>query len=611
MADTFELSDLWNKLIADTNSSSADDAGDGYGGNPDQAMAEFLLNQAAVRAGQPQLAQKLVPESVMPIFKSDAARNSSDTHKQIVAEKADDIRRSVERFLAGDSSDDESDSASEHPDYFEAEADSSSDEWAPAGRNPPKTKKTAIRTTGERPAVGQISPDRSTNHATQPRPESPDATQYGDDDFITPKPFPGGSSSTPSTGTTALTTPSTTEVEEDGQWWPQQISDWSLTNVWQPPAWEASESEFTDAPDGAPQDISRVPISLDSAMAYPSAPPGFTSAPPGFTDMPPPADRSRSAAMQEFVGMDAQFGPPMPELIPGAWGPEQHVDVDAMRQQLQQQRDAAEANVRQTLADMGISVPSAVDQGGLQQLTAFLSAYHSLCHDMQSAQTMGALSDLHAWEAASGSRTSELNDHTTAVLAADDDKPKEEPSRQEDVIATSQETLPTEIKMARQDASSPQKLIADMVGRGATTVMMRNLPTTLNQPGLLNTLDSSGFKGKYDFAYMPSSFQTNTGKGYAFINLISSDAVAQFVEFWWNSRHFCGTYTSALPLMPISVSAATVQGVEDNTRKWNGPRSSRVRNPALRPFVMQRPSTTTTATMGDSSSSLLVPSTYQ
>jgi hypothetical protein len=51
---------------------------------------------------------------------------------------------------------------------------------------------------------------------------------------------------------------------------------------------------------------------------------------------------------------------------------------------------------------------------------------------------------------------------------------------------------------------------------------------------LLEVLDKEGYAGSYDFAYLPIDFQSNSGLGYAFINLISTEAAEDF------QRHFSG-----------------------------------------------------------------------
>jgi hypothetical protein len=53
-----------------------------------------------------------------------------------------------------------------------------------------------------------------------------------------------------------------------------------------------------------------------------------------------------------------------------------------------------------------------------------------------------------------------------------------------------------------------------------TTVMMRNLPESYTRNKLQDLLDQYGFKGQYDFIYMPMNFRTKASFGYAFVNFI-------------------------------------------------------------------------------------------
>lgn len=115
-----------------------------------------------------------------------------------------------------------------------------------------------------------------------------------------------------------------------------------------------------------------------------------------------------------------------------------------------------------------------------------------------------------------------------------------------------------------------------------TTLMVRNLPHNVTQKRLIEELANSGFAGLYDFCYMPSMFGTGVTKGYAFVNLTTPEAVRDFISAWHGSRRF-GTIA---PEPALNVSAAACQGREKNTRKWDAPRMRRIRNPALRPLVI-------------------------
>lgn len=69
-----------------------------------------------------------------------------------------------------------------------------------------------------------------------------------------------------------------------------------------------------------------------------------------------------------------------------------------------------------------------------------------------------------------------------------------------------------------------------------TTIMLRNLPNNYTCDMLLDLLDSLGFSGRYDLVYLPVDFSTGAGLGYAFVNLVTSGAVA---DFWQCFSGFC------------------------------------------------------------------------
>lgn len=68
--------------------------------------------------------------------------------------------------------------------------------------------------------------------------------------------------------------------------------------------------------------------------------------------------------------------------------------------------------------------------------------------------------------------------------------------------------------------------------RPRTTVMMRNLPNNYTRSMLLQLLDSRDFAGQYDFLYLPIDFTRRANLGYAFVNLVSEEAVASFWELF-------------------------------------------------------------------------------
>jgi len=82
--------------------------------------------------------------------------------------------------------------------------------------------------------------------------------------------------------------------------------------------------------------------------------------------------------------------------------------------------------------------------------------------------------------------------------------------------------------------SAPQLLLCDAIDAQTessttsevaeqTTIMLRNLPMKTTRAMLLDLLDAEGFKGRYNFVYLPSNFETSLAFGYAFVNFSSED----------------------------------------------------------------------------------------
>lgn len=106
-----------------------------------------------------------------------------------------------------------------------------------------------------------------------------------------------------------------------------------------------------------------------------------------------------------------------------------------------------------------------------------------------------------------------------------------------------------------EDMSNPQ---------GRTTVMLRNLPNNYNRTMLLAMLDSEGFKGQYNFLYLPVDFKSKACLGYAFVNLITPEVVPVF------HRKFEGFSKWALPSRKVcAVSwSGPHQGLEEHIERY-------------------------------------------
>jgi len=60
-----------------------------------------------------------------------------------------------------------------------------------------------------------------------------------------------------------------------------------------------------------------------------------------------------------------------------------------------------------------------------------------------------------------------------------------------------------------------------------TTLMIRGIPCSFSQDALMRTIDNAGFKGKYDFFYLPRAGSNGTNLGYAFINFVDATVADQ------------------------------------------------------------------------------------
>merc|ERR1712196_412774 len=57
-----------------------------------------------------------------------------------------------------------------------------------------------------------------------------------------------------------------------------------------------------------------------------------------------------------------------------------------------------------------------------------------------------------------------------------------------------------------------------------TTVLFRNVLATSKRSDLCMLLNNQGFRGQYDFLYVPANFKTMLSFGYAFVNFVSGQA---------------------------------------------------------------------------------------
>jgi hypothetical protein len=90
------------------------------------------------------------------------------------------------------------------------------------------------------------------------------------------------------------------------------------------------------------------------------------------------------------------------------------------------------------------------------------------------------------------------------------------------------------------------------------TLCLRGIPNKISSTELMDTLDNMGFSGEYDYFYLPCDVRSLCNRGYAFVNLTSSEAARRFHEAM---NHYRFTELSD---KRVQVSLAKVQGVRRN-----------------------------------------------
>lgn len=72
-----------------------------------------------------------------------------------------------------------------------------------------------------------------------------------------------------------------------------------------------------------------------------------------------------------------------------------------------------------------------------------------------------------------------------------------------------------------------------------TTLVLKNLPNKFNRSVLVELLDVMGFRGLYDFVYIPIDFKTRASYGYGFVNMMDPHSAVQLHQVF-NGFHDWG-----------------------------------------------------------------------
>ncbi|CAK0836501.1 unnamed protein product [Prorocentrum cordatum] len=137
-------------------------------------------------------------------------------------------------------------------------------------------------------------------------------------------------------------------------------------------------------------------------------------------------------------------------------------------------------------------------------------------------------------------------------------------------------------------APSEEAVPATPGAPAVTTVMVSNIPMAVAQSDLLALIDQAGFANRYDYAYMPITFEAGTTKGIAFVNFATPRDAREFSQQWNGARLTAAAGANTNGAV-IEVRASALQGYVENTRRWTARRLRRMKNPEFHPFIAPRP----------------------
>lgn len=123
------------------------------------------------------------------------------------------------------------------------------------------------------------------------------------------------------------------------------------------------------------------------------------------------------------------------------------------------------------------------------------------------------------------------------------------------------------------------------VGEDITTLMIRNVPNQYHRGMLMQELDTLGFRGKYDFVYLPIDNATFWNVGYAFVNFEDSADALRCMEVM-EGHEFLRFRPGRKRVAQVSV--AHIQGLEQNLAHCTGTSVFSTNAPWLRPWIRRR-----------------------
>jgi len=99
----------------------------------------------------------------------------------------------------------------------------------------------------------------------------------------------------------------------------------------------------------------------------------------------------------------------------------------------------------------------------------------------------------------------------------------------------------------------------------ATTMMIRNIPNRYTQSDLIHELKGQGFKGTFDFLYLPIDSGTMSNVGYAFVNFVHASHAQRCMHVF--DKYQFKKYPKTSGKL-AAVSVAHIQGLEANVKHY-------------------------------------------
>lgn len=119
----------------------------------------------------------------------------------------------------------------------------------------------------------------------------------------------------------------------------------------------------------------------------------------------------------------------------------------------------------------------------------------------------------------------------------------------------------------------------DKAEENRTTIMLRNIPNKFTQARVLHDFDSRGYKGTYDFFYLPIDFKKRQNMGYCFVNFRDTKHAQNFMITFRKLK-----LDSASPKL-TEPSFARVQGRDPNVEMYRNSPIAGVPVKGYRPMV--------------------------